>query len=83
MSFWDSMKERAIAKEVVRMKHRVRPDNIGTITEEMKNHPDWVRDATQKKYTDLTIKTTDRVKKKQQEELTRRDKTRQTKKRNP
>lgn len=70
------MQKNALEKQIQRAKARVRVDTVGTITDEMKNHPDWVRDAEMKKFTLLEKAIKEKHQKTIQEEIDRREKLR-------
>ncbi len=69
---WKKMKEEAIRVKIERAITMVQGDNPNP--DIAIQHPEWIREAQNKKYTELTKSITDRVKRQQDQALARRQK---------
>ncbi len=73
---WIKTIEYARATKVRRAKRMVVSDNVGTITDLMIQHPQWVKDAQQKKFTELELITKQKFDKQQDHKKVRLEKLR-------
>ncbi len=68
---WTEVKKKVVEKKIERA---IIMAKVGQNTDFKLQHPDWVRDAQSKNYTDLKKKVREQVERKQENEIKRRQK---------
>ncbi len=76
MFSWKDTKKRAVEIEVRRAMTvaKLGVDTVGTKSDLSIIHPEWIRSAEQKNYSDLKLKVTEMIEKKQKKAMERRAK---------